>query len=95
MNYLEKYFKKKKRKKIRITSLRNQKKNSPPPFKNKEKNVGKIKERYLDFKNINNEYKVEKKKQMAIMNNSKTSKKRQEYKIKSRKYLRRYIQKQN
>ena len=41
--------------------MQSKKKISPPALKNKEENVGKIKERQMDFKNINNEYKAEKK----------------------------------
>ena len=46
MNYLEKYFKKKeKEKKKKNESVQSKKKISPPALKNKEENVGKIKER--------------------------------------------------
>ena len=61
MNYLEKYFKKKKKKKKKNESVQSKKKISPPVLKNKEENVGKINERQMDFKNINNKYKAEKK----------------------------------
>ena len=62
MNYLEKYFKKKeKEKKKNNESAPSKKKISPPAIKNKKEKVGKIKERHLDCKNINNEYEAEKK----------------------------------